>query len=104
MDNLQKHLPEVSQNALAKKFRRLKDHAIDYVALSDAQTPLQALNWLIVTPTQASRVDFIKLVLEEQPEKNFWEALECVCEAWSTGNCSIMMKYMRISSLNIALG
>ena len=70
------------------KFNKLQKRAIDYVSLWDAKTPEVALNWLVSHPEEECRRNFVELVLKEQPEKNFWEALERVCEAWNIIRCN----------------
>lgn len=68
---------------MVSRLEQLQKRAIDYVSLWDARTPEMALNWLISHPDRRCRYNFVELVLEEQPEKNFWEALEQICKAWN---------------------
>ena len=64
------------------KLKKIQKRAIDYVSIWDARTVKEALNWLAVHPEEECRRSFVQLVLKEQPEKNFSEALEQVCKAW----------------------
>ena len=65
------------------KLRTIQKKAIDYVAIWDARTVEEALNWFAaVNMGEDYRRKFVELVLKEQPGKNFSEALERVCKAW----------------------
>ena len=59
------------------------EHAIDYVGIWDAKTTEEALNWIVVVGNRYFARHFVELVFVEQPETNFWEALERVCKAWN---------------------
>ena len=64
------------------KLKKTYKRAIDYVGVWDARTVEKAWNWFLVLPHEDFRRRFVELVLKEQPEKNFSEALERVCKAW----------------------
>ena len=73
---------EIAFDHMKARIKQCQKRAIDYVALWDAKTPETALNWLISHPDRDCRYNFVKLLLKEQPDKNFWEALQRVCKAW----------------------
>ena len=65
------------------KLKTRQKYAIDYVGIWDARTVEEALNWFAATYIEDCLRRFVELVLKEQPEKNFSEALERVCKAWN---------------------
>lgn len=60
-----------------------KKYVIDYISLWDTWIPQLALNWLISHPRENWRFNFVDLLLKEQPDKNFWEALQDICKIWN---------------------
>lgn len=57
------------------------EYSIDYVSAMDAITPEEILNWMLYFGEYQRRCS-VRTVLIEQPEKNFWEALQRVCHSW----------------------
>ena len=71
------------ERKIEDKMRIIQKYAIDYVGIWDARTVEEALNWFAVADMEEDCLcRFVELVLKEQPEKNFSEALERVCKAW----------------------